>query len=92
MRFYYPPERSSKKKLISLRQPKNERYKKSITYQGPKLWNSLPAHLQKMDSYYDFKKELKKRYQAGSSSNKITAGKRKAKRKIGKGKLTQGNI
>ena len=31
--------RSSKKKLITLRKPTNEKYKKSITYQGPKLWS-----------------------------------------------------
>ena len=52
--------RSSKKKLISSRKPNNEKFKKSITYQGPKLWNSLPAHLQKMESYQEFKKEIHK--------------------------------
>ena len=54
--------RSSKKKLISLRRPKNEKYKKSIIYQGPTLWNSLPAHLQKMESYHDFKTQIKKMF------------------------------
>ena len=33
-------------------------YKKSITYQGPKLWNSLPEHLQKIESYHDFKMQI----------------------------------
>ena len=58
--------RSSKKKLISLRKPKNEKYKKSIAYQGPKLWNSLPAHLQKMDSYYEFKAQIKKLFDSNN--------------------------
>ena len=50
--------RSSKKKLISLRKPTNEKYKKSITYQGPKLWKSpLPSAKQ---SYQDFKSKVKK--------------------------------
>ena len=52
--------RSSKKKLLAFRRPTNEKYKKSITYQGPKLWNSLPGNLQKMDSYYEFKTQVTK--------------------------------
>ena len=52
--------RSSKKKLITLRKPTNEKYKKSITYQGPTLWNLLPATMQKMDNYYNFKSQLTK--------------------------------
>ena len=39
-----PRTRSSKKKLIATRRPTNERYRKCITYQGPKLWNSLPTN------------------------------------------------
>ena len=54
--------RSSKKKLITLRRPTNEKYKKSITYQGPKLWNSLPGCLQKLDSYHEFKNQVNKFY------------------------------
>ena len=52
--------RSSKKKLISFRPPTNEKFKKSITYQGPKLWNNLPGHLQKLDSYHEFKAQVTK--------------------------------
>ena len=55
--------RSSKKKLISFKRPNNEKYKRSITYQGPKLWNLLPGYLQKIDSYYDFKTQVKKLFQ-----------------------------
>ena len=54
--------RSSKKKLITVRRPKNEKFKRSITYQGPKLWNSLPDYLQKADTYHNFKVQLKKDY------------------------------
>ena len=52
--------RSSKKKLMTTIKPNNEKYKKSISYRGPKLWNSLPAELQKLDSYYEFKASLLK--------------------------------
>ena len=52
--------RSSKKKLLTLRKPTNEKYKKSITYQGPKLWNNLPGYMQKIQSYHDFKLQVKK--------------------------------
>ena len=52
--------RSSKKKLLTSRRPKNEKFKRSITYQGPKLWNSLPANIQKLDSYQEFKGEVLK--------------------------------
>ena len=61
--------RSSKKKLISLRKPNNEKYKRSITYQGPKLWNNLPTHLQKIESYQDFKKEIHKLFQTQVPTN-----------------------
>ena len=55
--------RSSKKKLLSLRKPTNEKYKRSITYQGPKLWNALPGSVQKVQSYYDFKSKIKSLFQ-----------------------------
>ena len=61
--------RSSKKKLISTRRPNNEKYKKSITYQCPKLWSSLPAQLQKMESYREFKKEVKRLFQTQISKD-----------------------
>ena len=41
-------------------------YKKSITYQGPKLWNSLPGDIQKMDSYHEFKTQVSKLFKDGS--------------------------
>ena len=71
--------RSSKKKLISLRKPKNEKYKKSITYQGPKLWNALPGHLQKIESYHEFKTQVKKLFPSKRSEKQEP--KRKPKKK-----------
>ena len=34
--------------ITSIHRHKNHR--KSITYQGPNLWNSLPCHIQKLDT------------------------------------------
>ena len=60
--------RSSKKKLLFSRYPKNKKYKKSITYQGPKLWNNLPAWLQKIETYADFKVQLIKHFQVNNKN------------------------
>ena len=38
----------------------------SITYQGPTLWNLLPAHVQKIDNYFEFKKQVTKLLNPGS--------------------------
>ena len=43
--------RLSKKKNVRTNRPKLEKYKKSLTYVAPKLWNTLPVHLQKTESY-----------------------------------------
>ena len=55
--------RSSKKRLLTSRKPTNEKFRRSITYQGPKLWNSLPANIQKLGSYCEFKKEVMRLFQ-----------------------------
>ena len=34
--------RSSKKKLMRVKRPYTQKFKKSLTYQGPKRWNALP--------------------------------------------------
>ena len=73
--------RSSKKKLISCRKPNNEKYRKSITYQGPKLWNSLPTHIQKAESYQEFKIGVKKWFQDKASIRKMNLSEQKVKRK-----------
>ena len=62
--------RSSKKKLIIFKRPNNEKSKRSITDQGPKLWNLLPEYLQKIDSYHDFKTQVKTLFQFPKSRQK----------------------
>ena len=62
--------RSSKKKLISFKRPYNEKYKRSITYQLPNLWNLLPGYFQKIDSYHDFNSQVKKLFQFSKSKLK----------------------
>ena len=37
--------RSQKNRQIKVRKPKTERFKKSLTYRGPKKWNALPCDL-----------------------------------------------
>ena len=37
--------RSQKKTIMRIRQPKTEKYKKSLAYRGPKEWNDLPVEL-----------------------------------------------
>ena len=50
--------RSSKKRLIKTKKTNNEKFKRSVTYLGAKLWNSLPPDTQKMDHYQIFKSSL----------------------------------
>ena len=38
-----PRTRSTKKKLLKLKRPRTERFKKSFAYMGAKKWNQLPA-------------------------------------------------
>ena len=75
--------RSSKKKLITIRRPKNEKFKKSITYQGPKLWNSLPGKLQKIESYQEFKNHIKKEFEGvkPERNKKVSKSKSKSNKK-----------
>ena len=47
--------RSNKKKLMILKKPRTIKYQRSITYRGPKLWNSLPLTIQKAKSSAQFK-------------------------------------
>ena len=52
--------RSSKKKQIQTKKPNNEKFKKSVTYIGSRLWNTLPAETQKQSDYQLFKAMLKR--------------------------------
>ena len=55
--------------------------KKSITYQGPKLWNSLPDHLQKLESYHDFKRQINNLFGMKEKGKAKTTSVSKAKAK-----------
>ena len=45
-------------KSLKVAKPRTERFKKSLTYRGPKKWNNLPGALWQIDSRFDFKKEI----------------------------------
>ena len=47
--------RSHNCKLFRTRKPKTEKFKKSVTYTGPKKWNALPADLQNIVAKPEFK-------------------------------------
>ena len=48
--------RSSNKKAMINRRPKTERYKKSLAYLGPKIWNNLPENMHHIATKAEFKK------------------------------------
>ena len=50
--------RSSKKINFVLRKPATEKYKRSISYTGPKRWNTLPSSIQKAPDINNFKLKL----------------------------------
>ena len=50
--------RSSQKKLMVVKKPNSSKFRKSVTYLGPKYWNSLPTDIQQSDSYPLFKSKL----------------------------------
>ena len=37
--------RSSNKKIMKLKKPRKERFKKCLAYKGPKTWNNLPESM-----------------------------------------------
>ena len=51
--------RSSKKLLYKLRKPNTEKYKGCLSYYGFKMWNQLPAQLQRTDDPNLFKYKIK---------------------------------
>ena len=53
-----PRTHSSNKKLLKIRHPKTEKFKKSMSYLGPKKWNALPEQIQTTDSKIEFKSKL----------------------------------
>ena len=56
--------RSTKKKLIKLRKPSTEKFKKSLAYYGPKRWNNLNVDLQLASSKYSYKEMVRKMVQS----------------------------
>ena len=57
--------RSSKKKLMILKKPRTDKFQRSITYRGPKLWNQLPLKIQNADTSTQFKSLLRIDYGDG---------------------------
>ena len=56
--------RSSQKKSMKVKKPNTERFKRSVVYRGPKMWNVLSKDTQFCDSYHQFKSKLDKYYQS----------------------------
>ena len=81
--------RSSKRKLITFRRLTMEKYRKSITYKGPKLWNNLPVEVQKLDTYPEFKSNIKKIFQPSKMPNLPKATLQSAENKNGTKKSSQ---
>ena len=50
--------RSSSKTLFKLKKPTTEKYKKSLSYNGFKLWSSLPAGIQSLKESVSFKTRI----------------------------------
>ena len=51
--------RSSRKKLLKVKRPRTEIYKKSLSYLGPQKWNALPSDVQLVASRQEFKSKCK---------------------------------
>ena len=80
--------RSSKKKLMTTRKPNTTRFQESITCKGPNMWNALPADLQKIESYRQFKLRLSDYILGGGRDKvgKVGGRKKKNQRKREPGK------
>ena len=48
--------------VLQVPQPKSEIFKKSNCYNGPLLWNNLPANIRALNDKNEFKTEIKKYY------------------------------
>ena len=53
--------RSQNKKLVKIRKPITEKFKKSLTYRGPKRWNDLPESFHHLNSRSLFNDRIKRR-------------------------------
>ena len=52
--------RESSKKFMTIRKPNTAKYQKSISYQGPKLWNALSTEIQDMEDFTSFRHSILK--------------------------------
>ena len=50
--------RSSLKKIMTVKRPNTEKFRKSVTYKGKQLWNNLPERLHNISTVQLFKLEL----------------------------------
>ena len=51
--------RASTKKLLKIARPRTEKFKKSLSYRGPKKWNNLPVKVQTLISKKEFKTRIR---------------------------------
>ena len=51
--------RSSEKKLLKIKKPATEKFKKSLAYKDPKKWNALPTRLHQLDTRAKFNSGFK---------------------------------
>ena len=51
--------RSQKFKSLRVVRPTLEKFRKSSTYQGPKIWNRLPGPVRELDSRVEYKNQIK---------------------------------
>ena len=63
--------RSSNKKMLKVKKPRTEKFKKSFSYVGPKKWNLLPKSIQLTDSRTDFKTQIKAYIELKSKANAL---------------------
>ena len=63
--------RSSNKKLLKIRRPVTEKFKKSLAYRGPKKWNQLPEDLQNLVSKNQFSSNVKLLVEQKVKSQKV---------------------
>ena len=61
--------RSQAKKLLKIKKPYTEKYKKSIAYRGPKKWNKLPANFHETTTKAFFKRLVESRIIKQSNMN-----------------------
>ena len=59
--------RSSKKILFTLKKPKTEKFKACLSYYGFRLWNQLPASVQKIENAQCFKHKVTSLYEVANA-------------------------